>query len=192
MAHPRELLVLRHAKSAWDTDAPADYERPLSGRGVRDAPRMGHWLAEHGLAPDAILCSPARRARETGRAVCEAAGVEDVPVVFDDRIYGATLGELVRVLGDARPAARRLLLVGHNPGFEELVRQADAHVRPGLVRAARGLGAPRTRPGRAPFHHPTQGAVTIPGIRGQVPSKLGDGRAFRDSSRPNGSERRRE
>jgi phosphohistidine phosphatase len=130
MTHPRELLVLRHAKSAWDSDAPSDYERPLSGRGVRDAPRLGRWLAEHGLVPDAVLCSPARRARETGRAACEAAGVEGAPIVFDDRIYGATVGELVRVLGDARPAARRVLLVGHNPGFEELVRWLAAEPVP--------------------------------------------------------------
>jgi len=122
MTHPRELLVLRHGKSSWDTDARTDFERPLSGRGVRDAPRMGRWLAEHGLPPDAVVCSPAVRARQTGRAACEAAGIEGVPIVFDDRIYGATVGDLVRVLGDARPAARRVLLVGHNPGFEDLVR----------------------------------------------------------------------
>lgn len=121
MTHPRELLVLRHAKSSWDSGARTDLERPLGTRGLRDAPRMGRWLGDHGLKPDAVLCSPARRARETGRAVCEAAGVEGVPIVFDDRIYGATVGELVRVLGDARPAARRVLLVGHNPGFEDLV-----------------------------------------------------------------------
>lgn len=122
MIHPRELLILRHGKSAWDTDAPTDFERPLAARGVRDAPRMGRWLAEHNLRPDAVICSPARRARQTGRATCEAAGVEGVGVAFDDRIYGAGVGELVRVLGDVAPAARRVLLVGHNPGLEDPVR----------------------------------------------------------------------
>lgn len=130
MPDVRELLVLRHGKSAWDTDAPSDFERPLGPRGRRDAPRLGRWLAAHGLVPDVILCSPARRARETGRAVCEAADADGLRVDFDDRIYAATVGELVRVLGDAPPAARRVLLVGHNPGFEELVRWLAAEPPP--------------------------------------------------------------
>jgi len=116
----RELLVLRHAKSAWDTDAP-DRERPLAERGRRDAPRVGRWMADQGLLPDAVLSSPARRARQTAQAVCEAAEVSGASIAFDERVYGATLGTLLRVLADAPAAARRVLLVGHNPGLEELV-----------------------------------------------------------------------
>jgi phosphohistidine phosphatase len=119
---PRELLILRHAKSAWDTDAPSDFERPLSKRGKRDAPRMGEWLAEQGLAPDAVACSPARRARMTARRVLDELADAEPRIDYDDRIYGATVGLLADVIADAPRGARRLLVVGHNPGFEDFVR----------------------------------------------------------------------
>ncbi|WP_230211275.1 SixA phosphatase family protein [Streptomyces kaniharaensis] len=67
----RTLIVLRHAKSAWPPDVP-DWERPLGPRGRRDAPEAGRWLRRRGLVPDTVVCSPARRARETW----ELAGAE--------------------------------------------------------------------------------------------------------------------
>ena len=66
---PRELLILRHAKSAWDTNAPSDFERPLAKRGRRAAPRVGRWLEEQGLIPDHVVSSPAERAKQTVIAV---------------------------------------------------------------------------------------------------------------------------
>lgn len=117
-----ELLVLRHAKSNWDSDVLSDFDRPLAPRGVRDAPRMGRWLLERDLRPDRVLCSPAERARETAQLVVEAMGVEGAAVVHDERIYEAALPDLFAVLADGAPGASRVLLVGHNPGLEELVR----------------------------------------------------------------------
>ena len=67
-----ELLILRHAKSAWDTDAPTDFDRPLSARGERDRWRMAGWLADEGLCPDEVVTSSALRARATAEAVVEA------------------------------------------------------------------------------------------------------------------------
>jgi phosphohistidine phosphatase len=117
----RELLVLRHGKSAWDTDAPTDLERPLAKRGRKDAPRMGAWLAAHDLEPDLVVTSPARRAEETAEAVLEGTGGEGTEVRRDERIYGGELGDLLAVLGDCPARGRRVLLVGHNPGLETLV-----------------------------------------------------------------------
>lgn len=119
----RELLLLRHGKSAWDSAAATDFERPLAGRGRRDAPRMGRWLKHHGLVPDRILSSPALRAQETAVLVAEVLALPDTRVAFDRRLYeadGATLGA---VLAPWPHATRRLLLVGHNPGLDELLER---------------------------------------------------------------------
>ncbi|MFD3659528.1 SixA phosphatase family protein [Streptomyces sp. NPDC058659] len=125
---PRRLVVLRHAKSAWPEGVP-DQDRPLGPRGLRDAPAAGRFLAETGVLPDLVLCSPARRARHTWElAAAELDGPP--PTRHDPRLYGADAGELLDVLHGAPDEAGTLLLVGHNPGLEDLV----------LLLAARGVG----------------------------------------------------
>lgn len=118
---PRELLILRHAKSAWDTDAPSDFERPLAGRGRKAAPRVGRWLREQGLVPDYVVSSPAERAKQTVIAVCEALGIEADRIHWDRRIYGGWTRTLTEVLRDSPAEARRVLIAGHNPGLEDLL-----------------------------------------------------------------------
>jgi phosphohistidine phosphatase len=117
-----ELLILRHAKSAWNTNAATDFERPLSKRGLRDAPRMGRHLAEQGLVPDYVVSSPAMRARQTVIAVCAALGITEEQIHWDPRIYHASTGVLMDVLNESPQHARRVLIAGHNPGLEMLVR----------------------------------------------------------------------
>lgn len=117
----RELIVLRHAKSAWDTDAPSDFERPLAKRGKRDAPRMGEWMKARGLVPDFVVCSPARRARQTARRALEAMDDMPVEIRWEEELYGAGLRTLLAVLAGVPGASRRVMIVGHNPGLESLV-----------------------------------------------------------------------
>ena len=94
---PRQLIIMRHAKSAWDTDAATDFERPLAKRGQRDAPRMGAWLQEQGIVPDFVVSSPAKRARQTVLKVCKPLGVKKKKIHWDARIYGAGAEELLEV-----------------------------------------------------------------------------------------------
>ena len=117
----RELLILRHAKSAWDTDAPTDFDRPLALRGVRASKRMGRYLAETGLVPDAIVCSTATRALQTVLGVAQAARFTLRTARFESAIYEASLTTLLEVLGDCDPDACRTMIVGHNPGLEYLL-----------------------------------------------------------------------
>lgn len=119
---PRQLLVLRHAKSAWDTGASTDFDRPLAKRGRKDAPRMGEWLRETGLVPDYVVSSPATRARQTTTMACQAFGFANSRVVWDARIYEGNLEALLDVLADCPATAPTTLLVGHNPGLETLLR----------------------------------------------------------------------
>lgn len=118
----RELLILRHAKSAWDTGARTDFERPLAKRGRKDAPRVGRWLNEQGLVPDYVVSSPAERAKQTVIAVCEQMGVGEENIHWDSRIYHASSGALLDVLNECPPAAQRVMIAGHNPGLEILLQ----------------------------------------------------------------------
>jgi len=117
----RELLILRHAKSAWDTAALTDFDRPLAKRGKQAAPRVGRWLSEESLLPDYVVSSPAERARQTVTAVCAELGIDASEIHWDDRIYGGSPRTLIRVLRDSPASAQRVLIAGHNPGLEGLI-----------------------------------------------------------------------
>ena len=118
-AQPRRLIVLRHAKSAWPEGVP-DHERPLAARGRRDAPAAGRALAEAGLLPDLALCSTAVRARLTWELACAEWDTRP-PVRHDPRLYAADVPGLLGVVRETPAEVGALLLVGHNPGLEELV-----------------------------------------------------------------------
>ena len=113
----RELILLRHAHAEAAAPGQDDFDRPLSLRGQAEAEAAGRWLKEHGYLPDRVVSSPARRARETSEQVLASFGF--VEVRQDARIYEATPGTLMAVADEHRALAR-VLLVGHNPGFEQL------------------------------------------------------------------------
>lgn len=123
----KELLLLRHGKSDWDTET-TDFNRPLNKRGIRSAQKMGEWLEEQKLLPDLIISSPAIRALTTAEIVCEAMGLPVNSIQTDKRIYEASLTDLLQVLLQITGSTQRLLMVGHNPGFEYLVN----HLAPAI------------------------------------------------------------
>jgi phosphohistidine phosphatase len=114
-----ELLLLRHAKSGWKDRSHDDFDRPLAPRGRRAAPLMGRWLAEHGLEPDLVLCSTARRAVETLELLLTAlaSGPETSCL---KTLYLAPPSRLLAVLRRLGPDRGRVLLVAHNPGLHHL------------------------------------------------------------------------
>lgn len=123
----RELLIMRHAKSdwsksSWNGSVSSDFDRPLSKRGRRDAPRVGAWLYREGLVPDLILSSPAKRARATALKVCKRLDIDKQDILWEPRIYEATTDTLLEVLFECSGDAGTVLLVGHNPGLESLLR----------------------------------------------------------------------
>jgi phosphohistidine phosphatase len=117
------LLLLRHAKSSWDTMSLPDYDRPLAKRGRKAAPLIGAEIARLDLRPHLILCSGAARTRETLALILPALGAPPPEIVYDDAIYMATptvLMGLLRKLPAGAGAPKTVLVVGHNPGLEEL------------------------------------------------------------------------
>lgn len=113
----KRLVLLRHAKSAW-LDVP-DHERPLAKRGQRDAPGAGRWLRDAGYVPDLVVCSSARRTRETWEL---AAGelVPAPPVRFERRVYEASTDQLLDLVGETPDGVETLLVVGHEPTMTQL------------------------------------------------------------------------
>jgi phosphohistidine phosphatase len=115
----KTLYVLRHAKAERDSDSRHDFDRPLAKRGWRDGEAVGREMRELGLEPDAVLASPAKRAAETVEAI--ARGYGPLTPSYEPRIYDAPVDRLLDVVRDADDVVQRLLLVGHNPGLENLI-----------------------------------------------------------------------
>lgn len=116
----KRLTLVRHAKSGHKDASLPDFERPLSRRGKEDAPEMGRRLAAREDPPDAVVTSPAKRARKTAEKVARALGYPEDAIQEDSRVYDAGVGTLIGVLRDFDDAWDHVLLVGHNPGFTEL------------------------------------------------------------------------
>ena len=117
----KTLLVLRHAKSSWKDASLADHDRPLNKRGKKNAPAMGRLIEDKRLTPAWIAASTAVRARKTAEAVAKGSGYSG-EVHYTKKLYLASPAEILAVVREMAPeSANRILLVGHNPGLEELV-----------------------------------------------------------------------
>ncbi len=111
----KRLILMRHAKSDWSGSGTSDHDRTLNARGRRDAPALGNWLREQGLAPDEVLCSTSTRTRET----LDLLALGGKPTVhFNRDLYLAEAAVIHRVLSSAR--GKSVLLIGHNPGIGEV------------------------------------------------------------------------
>jgi phosphohistidine phosphatase len=124
----KTLLLLRHAKSSWDNPSLRDFERPLNERGLKAAPLIGRYLRQEKIRPELILCSPAERARQTLALVLDEARLAP-RLRYDERIYDASVARLVEVVGQADDDAETVLIVGHNPGMEELIAHLTGDTR---------------------------------------------------------------
>jgi phosphohistidine phosphatase len=116
----KTLLILRHAKSSWKDASLAEHDRPLNGRGKSAAPRMGRLIQDEGIVPERILSSTAKRARTTAALVAQACGFPNV-IELNPELYHADSGSCLSVLRDSYYDDPCLMLVGHNPGLEELL-----------------------------------------------------------------------
>ncbi|MEJ2601093.1 MAG: histidine phosphatase family protein [Anaerolineales bacterium] len=118
----KTLLILRHAKSSWKHAELPDFDRPLNRRGKRDAPRMGELLRQLDLFPDLILSSSAQRARQTTQAVVDSSGYGG-EVYWMDSLYAAPPESYLDALRALDDSLQQVMVVGHNPGMEELLEE---------------------------------------------------------------------
>lgn len=123
----KTVHLLRHAKSSWKEEGLEDFDRPLGKRGRAAAVAIGAHLARESIVPDQILCSSARRTRETLDAIQAAAGAA-LPARFEKGLYLASAASLLRRLRRLNDTLSSVMLIGHNPGLEQLaLALADAH-----------------------------------------------------------------
>ena len=109
----RSLILFRHAKTERESDTGRDFDRRLNERGRKDAARMGREIRKLGLEFDLLLSSPASRAAETAK-------LADLPAQYDEHIYDASMRQLLELVRNSDASVASLLMVGHNPGFEQL------------------------------------------------------------------------
>jgi phosphohistidine phosphatase len=124
----KTLLLLRHAKSSWKESAMKDFDRPLNQRGLKAAPTIGRLMRKRKLQPDLVLSSPAERARQTTQLVLDAAGFK-TELRYDERIYEASAARLFEIVSQIEDDANIAMLVGHNPGLEELLEALTGAAR---------------------------------------------------------------
>ncbi len=122
----KTLLILRHAKSSWGDSSLKDHERPLNKRGKRDAPRMGKLLQDEQLTPDLIVSSTAKRAQKTATKVADSCGYRG-EIEVTDSFYLARPGSYVQYLQEVDDENDSVMVVGHNPGLEDLLSLLTGH-----------------------------------------------------------------
>lgn len=115
----KTLTLLRHAKSSWDIPARADFDRPLNARGARAAPLMGRFMAKNGIAPDVVLCSSAVRTRQTLDFILPGMRRPKETRILD-ALYEADAAALLPFVRAMPDPLSQALLIGHNPGLEDL------------------------------------------------------------------------
>ncbi len=125
----KTLLILRHAKSDWGNSQLSDHDRPLNDRGKYDAPRMGAWLKQQEMVPELIISSTAERALTTAEMVALACDFEGELRTMRD-FYLASPPEYIEVLNELPGSYERVMIVGHNPGMEEMWALLTEQERP--------------------------------------------------------------
>jgi len=115
---PKQLVLMRHAKSDWSGVSNNDFERELNSRGYRDAPKMGVRIKlEKKFNADLAISSSAARAKLTARYVCEQLNYSEDSIHYDEDIYEGSLRTLLRIVNDIDNKHNRVIIFGHNPGF---------------------------------------------------------------------------
>lgn len=115
----KHLYLLRHAKSSWAEEGIDDHDRPLAGRGKKDAQRLEEYLRQAHIAPALVLCSSARRTRETLKGI-QPALPKTTKVAIEDGLYLASARDVIKRLRDVADGVASVMVIGHNPTLQEL------------------------------------------------------------------------
>lgn len=114
----KTILLLRHAKSSWSDSSLSDFDRPLSGRGLNDAPRMGKYIKKIGYKPEYVVSSPAERARQTTLLCLEGMNGDSTIISWDKGLYFETALKYIQAIKNTPEHVERMMIVGHNPLME--------------------------------------------------------------------------
>ena len=124
----KKLILIRHAKSAWDDPSLADHDRPLAERGLRDAPMMAKRLNKRGIQADLMISSSALRAKETAKFVAKELGYSKDKIVLESSLFHASPHSILKYLRNQDDRYDTILVFGHNPGFTDFVTYLGADI----------------------------------------------------------------
>ena len=116
----KTLILIRHAKSSWDSDALSDRERPLNKRGIRDAPFMGGTLKSKSIRPQLLISSPALRAHTTAKYIAGQIDYPEDNIRIEDLIYESGSRSIINLLASLNDKLNQVAIFGHNPDFSYL------------------------------------------------------------------------
>jgi phosphohistidine phosphatase len=119
----KTLFLVRHAKSSWEKEVISDFERPLNERGKIDAPAMANRLLKKGIAIDAFVSSPAKRAKKTAQYFCEAYKKPVEEILFFDQLYHASPADFAAMICNIPDHYNSIAVFSHNPGITEFANQ---------------------------------------------------------------------
>lgn len=119
----RILTLIRHGKSSWSDTSISDWERPLKGRGKKDALLIGYKLKEDGIIPNKIVSSSAKRAYDSAKRISDCIGYPESEIAFTDDIYFATMDQLIQIVQNLNDDWEHVFLFGHNPYFTDLANK---------------------------------------------------------------------
>ena len=119
----RTLVMIRHAKSSWANPLQSDFDRPLNERGKREAPEMGEVLKREGLKPDLIICSTAKRTRQTAKRIAEVLDYDMDNVRWEEKLYHCIPSVFEELLFELSDKIKTVFIIAHNPGITEFVNE---------------------------------------------------------------------
>ena len=117
MSKTRELILIRHTKSSWADFSIPDFDRPIKKDRAEDAKKMATYLRLLKLQPDLIICSPAKRTRQTAEYFCDKLKYDFEKIQFDKRIYESSEQDILQVVQETDADVKTLVLIGHNPSI---------------------------------------------------------------------------
>ncbi len=124
----KNLVLIRHAKSAWDDPFLKDHSRPLADRGLRDAPQMAQRLKRKYILPDGIISSDAERAKSTTLITCDFLKCKDAPIIYTRDLYHGSAEQILDTIHTAPDAWETLFVFGHNPGMNEFIWRTEGNI----------------------------------------------------------------
>jgi phosphohistidine phosphatase len=125
----RKLYIVRHAKSSWDNMAISDFDRPLNERGKKDAPEIAKRLVQRKVKIDALVSSPAKRAKKTAKLFCKEFGIDKDKIILDENLYHASAETFYDVVSGLDDSHKHIALFSHNPGITDFVNTLCEGVR---------------------------------------------------------------
>ena len=119
----RTLVMIRHAKSSWANPLQSDFDRPLNDRGKQEAPEMAEMLKEKGIIPDLIICSTAKRTKQTAKRIAEILGYSVDKIRWEEKLYHCIPSVFEELIFDVGDKVKTLFIIAHNPGISEFVNE---------------------------------------------------------------------